>query len=91
MFFDESAEKIKKLFISQKYDAKKCIDILLSQSKKDDSLLIEEWSDGDENIRAKNEKAREAKRLSNESNKSTESSSTTQSKKRKLLPIQSMC
>lgn len=93
MFFDESAEKIQKLYISQKYDAKKCIDILLNENKekKDDSLLIEEWSDGDEKIRAKNHQVRQAVRLSSESNKSGESSSsTTQAKKRKLLPVQSL-
>ena len=94
MFFDESTEKIQKLFISQNYDAKKCIDILLKEKNKpkDDSLLIEEWSDGDERIRAKNKQVREdkeKKRLSEESNQSTESSSTTKSKKRKLLPIDS--
>lgn len=89
MFFDESTEKIQKLFISQQYNAKKCIDILLNENKdkKDDSLVIEEWSDGDEKIRAKNQQVREAARLSSESNKSSESSSSTvQSKKRKLLP-----
>lgn len=69
MFPDFPPKLIKKKLRESEFDAKKCIELLTQLKEKkssNKSLEIEEWSDGDENIRAKNIENK-LKRLSNES------------------------
>lgn len=75
MFPHHSIELIEKVWLENNYDSKKCIDILLTEKEnnaKDSnrSLEIDEWSDGDENIRNRNlenKKKRESNSSSNSS------------------------
>jgi len=90
MFPHHSADLIEKVWLETNFNSKKCIDILLTEKENNSndlnkSLDIDEWSDGDENIRNKNlenKKKRESNSSSNSSN-SLANGSATHEKKRK--------
>ena len=73
MFPSVSQSHIKQMYIKRDFDAKSCIDTLLEEvnggngdKMADEADDIEEWSDGDAEIKAKNEQAR-AKKLAAQS------------------------
>lgn len=77
LFPDYSETKIKKAFKESKFNAKKCIDLLVAdddEGKKSDPE-IEEWSDGDEAIRERNRKDKEEKRVKTLASSSSSASS----------------
>jgi hypothetical protein len=89
MFPHHSTKLIKKIFAENDKNAKRCIDILLKEKENTDlndkSLDIEEWSDGDEAIRAKNQQKQLNKQLIQNGENSNDSSDLNENntKKRK--------
>jgi hypothetical protein len=91
LYANLTREKIRGIFFQTDFNVKKTIDILIRQEmesdeeeteggvkkSKNESLSIDEWSDGDEKIRAKNKADRERKKRN--SNESSASSTTTTS------------
>lgn len=74
MFPLASIEFIENIWIENNYNAKKCIDILLKEKEnnqddgacnKSANITIEEWSDGDEAIRARNLEMKNKRKSSN--------------------------
>lgn len=99
MFPHVSSEHIRKLFKSNRYDAKSCIDILLKEKENinDDvngsrrrrgssSPDIDEWSDGNEDIRQRNRLNRERKRRLSDDKLSGDSA---RPKSRKVIVVES--
>lgn len=83
MFPHHTSTVIKKAFASHDNNAKKCAEFLLKEKENgglETSVEIEEWSDGDDNIRANNA----AKKIAKEEKKFSDSDSDCNIKKRKL-------
>ncbi len=93
MFPTVPEERVRKLFETNSYDVKKCIDLMLDDTaltKADTSVEIEEWSDGDATIRQRNNDAKaakiQAKQQQNSCGSSTESDKSVENeRKRKIV------
>ena len=77
MFPHHKAKTIQMAFAKHEQNAKKCAEFLLKEKENggvsaENEVEIEEWSDGDEDIRARNAQARSERKMSDEQSESSE-------------------